>query len=93
LRLADKSIDDSLKQYLIGDFRIADITDLEKAMLTFAEKITVSPASIREDDVATLRRNGLDDKVIHDLVQVAAYYAYVNRLADALGVELEEGWE
>jgi len=42
-----------------------------------------------EADVQTLRDAGFSDVGILDIVQVAGYYAYVNRLADGLGVELE----
>lgn len=41
------------------------------------------------DDVEALRRVGLDDRDVLDVVQVVAYYAYANRIADGLGVRLE----
>ncbi len=44
-------------------------------------------------DVEAVRRAGLGDAEILDLCQVTAYYAFVNRLADGLGVELEDRWE
>jgi alkylhydroperoxidase family enzyme len=40
-------------------------------------------------DVAGLRDQGLDDRAIHDAIQVVAYFAYINRVADAVGVDLE----
>ena len=36
-----------------------------------------------------LRDQGLDDRAIHDAAQVVAYFAYINRVADGLGVDLE----
>jgi alkylhydroperoxidase family enzyme len=42
-----------------------------------------------EADVAGLRRHGFADRAIHDAVQVVAYFNYINRVADALGVEPE----
>ena len=42
-----------------------------------------------EDDVAGLRRSGFEDRAIHDAVQVVSYFNYVNRVADALHVDLE----
>lgn len=42
-----------------------------------------------EADVADLRSAGLDDRAIHDATQVVAYFNYINRVADALDVELE----
>lgn len=45
------------------------------------------------NDVAALRTAGLKDDEILDVCQVTSYFNYVNRLADGLGVELEEYWE
>ena len=45
-----------------------------------------------EDDVIALRKSGFSDRAILDIAQVAAYYAYVNRIADGLGVSLEDYW-
>jgi alkylhydroperoxidase family enzyme len=45
-----------------------------------------------EGDIEPLRRAGLQDGEILDVCQVTAYYNYVNRLADGLGVELESYW-
>lgn len=44
-------------------------------------------------DVDALRAAGLRDDEILDVCQVTAYFNYVNRLADGLGVELEEFWQ
>jgi len=62
-------------------------------MLTYAEKLTLEPAAMTESDVAALRRVGLSDRDILDLCEVVAYYAYVNRVADGLGVAVEEWFE
>lgn len=40
-------------------------------------------------DVQALRQAGLDDRAIHDATQVISYFNYINRIAEALGVELE----
>jgi alkylhydroperoxidase family enzyme len=48
---------------------------------------------MEEADVSALRDAGLSDAEILDVCQVAAYYNYVNRMADGLGVELEPYWE
>lgn len=42
-----------------------------------------------EDDLAPLRAEGLDDRGILEVVEVTAYFNFVNRLADGLGVSLE----
>ena len=58
-------------------------------MLEYVEKVTKNPCSATKDDIAALKKIGFKDPNILDIVQVAAYYAYVNRLACGLGVELE----
>ena len=44
-------------------------------------------------DVALLRAQGLDDPAIHDAIQVIAYFNYINRIAEGVGVDLEPEWE
>lgn len=62
-------------------------------MLEYAVRLTREPASVTEDHVEELRTAGFSDRAILDICQVTAYYAYVNRLADGLGVGLEPWWE
>lgn len=40
-------------------------------------------------DLDLLRRHGFDDRAIHDATQVIAYFNYITRIADGLGVEPE----
>ena len=46
-----------------------------------------------KEDMTPLREVGFSDRAILDMNQVTGYYAYVNRLADGLGVQLEDFWE
>jgi NAD(P)H-hydrate epimerase len=62
------------------------------ALCAYARKLTHTPASVREADVAALRTVGLDDRAIVDANQVVAYFNYVNRIVEGLGVQLEERW-
>ena len=59
-------------------------------MLEFSVKLTLAPGSMQEADVESLRRVDLSDRDVLDIVEVVAYYAYANRLADGLGIGLEE---
>ena len=59
-------------------------------MLDYATKLSRRPGDLDQEDVARLRQHGFDDRAIHDICAIAAYYAFVNRIADGLGVELEE---
>jgi len=70
----------------------AALEPADRAMLDYVLKVTRTPAAITGDDVELLRVHGFDDAAIHDICQVAAYYAFVNRMADGLGVEPEAWW-
>ncbi len=58
-------------------------------MLRYAAKLTRSPGAMEKGDVEALRAVGFSDTDILGLVEVVGYYAFVNRLADGLGVALE----
>ncbi len=77
---------------LSADYRQAPLPDADRAMLDYADKLTREPWAMVEADVAALRRAGFDDTAILDINQVTAYFAFANRLADGLGVELEGFW-
>ena len=62
-------------------------------MLDYAIKLTVDPGGMNSGDVDALRDAGFGDQAILDVCQVISYYNYVNRLADGLGVELEDHWD
>lgn len=59
-------------------------------MLDYAMKLTLHPEAMTAGDVEALRAAGFDDLAIHDICAITAYFAFVNRIADGLGVELEE---
>jgi uncharacterized peroxidase-related enzyme len=59
-------------------------------LLAYAEKLTLTPASMTAGDIEALRREGFSDAAIHDAAQVIAYFNYINRVADGLGVDLED---
>lgn len=68
---------------------LSGISPGDRALCAFAEALTVRPASMREAHVQSLRAEGFDDVAIHDAIQVVAYFNYINRIADAVDVELE----
>lgn len=75
------------------DYATAELSQRERAILDYAMKLTHTPSAMSESDVGRLRDAGLRDDEILDVCQVTAYYNYVNRLADGLGVELESYWD
>lgn len=71
------------------DWRTAGLPDADQALCRYAEKLTRDPASMTEADVDVLRQAGFDDVAIHDAIQVISYFNYINRVADAIHVDLE----
>jgi uncharacterized peroxidase-related enzyme len=82
---------DALVHQLARDWSAATLRPDVVAMLKYAERVTRTPAACSSDDVNALRAAGWSDAAIHDTVQVVAYFNYINRIADALGVETENG--
>ena len=64
------------------NFRKADITDRQRAMLTFAEKVALNSAALEEADYEAVRSHGFDDEDIWDIGAIAAFFALSNRMAN-----------
>lgn len=63
-----------------------------RALLGYAIALTVSPRSVQQQDVQALLDVGLAPRDVIDANQVVAYFNYVNRIAEGLGVVLEDSW-
>lgn len=81
--------DDDLAERIESDWESAGLSKKRERMLRYAVKLTLRPAEMTEDDVTDLREVGFSDTDILHLVEVTAYYAYANRIADGLGIPLE----
>jgi len=77
---------------LLYDYRQARLDAADRALCDYAVKLTVAPGTVTEKDVDNLRGHGFDDAAITIAVQVIGYFNYINRVADALGVDDEQGW-
>jgi len=73
------------------DWRTAGLDLATHAMLEFTERLTLEPSAVGREDIDRLRDAGLDDRSINDVVQVCAYFNYINRIAEGLGVD-DETW-
>jgi len=73
-----------------ADWRSAPLSPADRALAEDAARLTHQPASMSAADLDALRRHGFSDRALHDAVQVISYFNYVNRVADALGVEPED---
>ena len=67
----------------------APVGPKELALLAYADVLTQTPSSVTRAHVEALRGHGYDDRAIHDACCIIGYFAFVNRVADGLGVELE----
>jgi len=73
--------DSFLGDQLAANYRHADITPRQRAMLDFAVKMARRPEEIEEVDVQTLRVAGFSDEDIWDIGAITALFAMSNRLA------------
>lgn len=87
-----QSDSDSLVRAVMADYRTAELSAEDRAMLDFAVKLTLAPADRSERDLEPLRQCGFDDHTIHDIVQITGLFNYYNRLADGLGIDSEPEW-
>lgn len=68
------------------DYTQANLSDADRAVLDFAVKLTRAAYKMTPDDVARLRAVGFDDTAVLQITLIAAWFNYINRVADALGV-------
>lgn len=79
--------DPVLGEALVMNWRVAKLTDRQRAMLEFSEKLTLGSARVEEADRAALRDAGFNDRDIWDIAAVAGFYNMTNRIASATGME------
>ena len=78
--LADDPV---LGEMMVMNYRAADLSPRERAMLDFAVKLTVEPWTVEEKDRAALRQAGFSDRDIWDISAIAAFFNMTNRVATA----------
>jgi uncharacterized peroxidase-related enzyme len=81
----DKELVDALEK----DYTTASVTAEERVMLDYVVKITKDATKVWKGDHERLRAAGFDDKAILQITLIAAWFNYINRVADALGVGRE----
>jgi uncharacterized peroxidase-related enzyme len=80
---------DEQPQAVQHDYRSADLTPREVALLDYAVKLTTCPLHVRRDDLDALRRHGFTDEQLVDAVHCIGYFNFINRVLDGLGVDPE----
>ncbi|MBM3265371.1 MAG: peroxidase [candidate division Zixibacteria bacterium] len=80
------TLDNDLVEKLQYDYANAPIDEKDRAMLDFAIQLTKDATKITRKDHELLRGVGFDDRGILQITLIAAWFNYINRVADALGV-------
>lgn len=79
--------DPVLGEAIVMNWRVARLTEKQRAMLEFAEKLTVASSKIEEADRQALRDAGFTDRDIWDIASVTGFFNMTNRVASASGME------
>jgi uncharacterized peroxidase-related enzyme len=80
------TLDDGLVAAIRKDYRTAPIAANDRVMLDFVAQLTRDATRITPADHQRLRAAGFDDRGILQITLIAAWFNYINRVADALGV-------
>jgi uncharacterized peroxidase-related enzyme len=86
-------VGDELARAVARDYREANLAARERVLLDMAVALTCEPDERGAADLERLREYGFADEAIVKAVQLAAWYAFINRIVLGLGVELEAGRE
>ena len=81
---------DAFVEAVARDWRSAPLSQADQALCEYAAKLTHYQHHMSPADLERLRVHGFDDRSIHDATQVIAYFNYITRIADALGIEPED---
>ena len=88
--LRSETVDQKLVDEIAENWKDSSLSEQQKAICYFAEKLTLSPGNINENDIKKVKKYGYSDKEISEIVQIISYFNYINRVADGLGLEPEE---
>ena len=83
------TLDAALVAALEDDYTKAPVSDQERVMLEYVVQITRDATRIGPQQHERLRAAGFDDQAILQMTLIAAWFNYINRVADALGVGRE----
>ena len=80
------TLDQELIEALETDYATAPITEQERVMVDYVVKLTKHATKVWKDDIERLRSVGFEDRGILQITLIAAWFNYINRVADSLGV-------
>jgi uncharacterized peroxidase-related enzyme len=80
------TLDETMVEALKKNYRTAPISEQDRVMLDYVVQLTKDATQIWPEDHDKLRQVGFDDRGILQITLIAAWFNYINRVADALGV-------
>ena len=80
---------DAFVHQVVADWRKAALAPADRALCNHSVRLTRRAEEMTPQDLDELRAAGFDDRAIHDATQVTAFFNYITRVADGLGVEPE----
>lgn len=79
-------------RHLKRDWRKAALSDRHRAMLAYAEKLTVNPSGVQRSDMEALLAAGFTEREYYDITLIAAFFHLVTRIADGFGIALDPAY-
>jgi alkylhydroperoxidase family enzyme len=73
---------------VLRDYRTAPLSEPERALLAFVEKLTTAAPDIRQEDVEALKRAGWSEEAVYDAITVSSLFNFYNRWCDGAGVQV-----
>ncbi|MGE5856304.1 MAG: carboxymuconolactone decarboxylase family protein [Syntrophaceae bacterium] len=71
---------------MLRDFRTAPISDREKALFAFVEKVNRESSRLRKEDIDEVKAAGWSEEALYDAITVCALFNFYNKWIDASGV-------
>ena len=81
------TLDEPFVKALVEDYENAPLTKADRVMLDYVTQLTKDATRITREHHEGLRAVGFDDRGILQITLIAAWFNYINRVADALGVD------
>ena len=85
--LREKTGDSMLAEQLSRNYRLADLSSRDRAMLDYVVKVSTDAESITDEDRDRLRAEGFDDEAIWSITSTVCFYAGANRMSQAIGLK------
>ncbi|VAX33106.1 hypothetical protein MNBD_NITROSPINAE05-132 [hydrothermal vent metagenome] len=82
-------ISPAVSEQIVRDPQSADISKAEKRLLAYVKKVTQQACKVTDADVESLKEIGWSEEEILEATMIISLFNSINRVADALGVQLE----